>query len=361
MAMPETKKEIDTPALVLDIKKLKRNIQKMADFFRDKPAGLRPHFKTPKTVEIAKMQLAAGAVGITCAKLGEAELLVEAGVKDILIANEIIGPNKIERLIGLVKKCPELKIAVDSETGVDQLSEAASKAGVEVGVLVEINVGMPRCGVAPEAGVALARLVSKSKGVKLAGVMGYEGHIVLNEDRERREQECKKSMTALVGAKEMIEKAGMECRIVSGGGTGTYYVTGAFPGVTEVQAGSYCLMDTRYDKLGLGFEKAVTILTTVISNAFPGFLITDAGEKMMSIEFGMPELIGFPTARMLFLSEEHGHLQFTGDNPGIKIGDQGELYPSHICTTLNLNDWLWVADGDKVVDRWKIAGRGKSQ
>jgi D-serine deaminase-like pyridoxal phosphate-dependent protein len=359
--LPASKWEIDTPALIVDINKLKHNLQKMADFFQGKSANVRPHFKTPKTVEIAKLQLKAGAKGITCAKVGEAEVLVEAGIKDILIANEIVGETKIKRLIKLVKKGAELKVAVDSEENITELSTLAEKAGVELGVLVDINVGLPRCGVAPEQAPKLGKLVARSKGLKLRGIMGYEGHIVLVEDFSVREQECKKSMTKLLSAKELMEKEGLPVEIVSGGGTGTYNITGVFPGVTEVQAGSYCLMDLRYDKLKLGFEKALSIMATVVSRAFPPFVITDAGEKFMSIEFGMPELINVPGAKLAFLSEEHGHVLTDANTPQIKIGQKLEFYPSHVCTTINLNDRLWVVDGEKVIDCWKVAARGKSQ
>jgi D-serine deaminase-like pyridoxal phosphate-dependent protein len=359
--LPKTKWEIDTPALVVDFPKLKKNIDTMADFFKGKPANIRPHFKTPKTVEIAKMQLEAGAVGITCAKVGEAEVLAKAGVRDILIANEIVGKIKIRRLVKLIKKGAEVKVAVDSAQNIKELSRLAKRSGVEIGVLVDINVGLPRCGVAPEKAPELGKLVASSPGLKLRGIMGYEGHIVLSEDALMREQECKKSMARLVSARDLMEKAGLKVEIVSGGGTGTYNITGVFPGVTEVQAGSYCLMDVRYDKLKLGFEKAVTIIATVVSKAFPPFVITDAGEKFMSIEFGMPELIGVPNAKLAFLSEEHGHVITEAGAPDLKIGQKLEFFPSHICTTINLNDWLWVTDGEKVIDRWRIAARGCSQ
>jgi len=361
MKFPAKKTELDTPALIVDLPKLKSNIQKMADFFRDKPAKLRPHFKTPKTVEIARLELKAGARGITCAKVGEAEVLVKAGVRDVLIANEIVGAQKIERLIKLIKAGAEVKVAVDSAENVNQLSALAAKRKVKIGVLIDVNVGLPRCGVSPEKAPELARLVSRSPGLKLRGIMGYEGHVVLHEDPAFRETEARRAMAKLLLAKEFIEKENLKVEIVSGGGTGTYNITGTYPGITEIQAGSFALMDTRYDKLKLGFEKAVTVLATVISKAFPGFLITDAGEKTMSVEFGMPQLIGVPNAQLAFLSEEHGHITFQGEPPNIKIGDKVEFYPSHICTTINLNDWMWVAENDKVVDRWRIAGRGCSR
>jgi len=357
----QTKKDdITTPALLIDLDKMEYNINRMADFFKDKAANLRPMFKTPKLVPIALRQLEAGAEGITCAKLSEAEVLVEGGVKDILIANQVIGPDKIARLMALIKEA-DVKVAVDDEIHIDALSTACQKAGLNLGVLIEINVGLPRCGVKPEIALRFARLINETQGLTLRGVMGYEGHVVLNKDEEVRVREAEKSMRLLVQAAESIRADGIRCEIVSGGGTGTYNITGAFPGITEVQAGSYVMMDTRYDKLNLGFKKAVTILATVQSRALEGWAIIDAGVKTMSNDFGLPELIGVPHTRLAMLSEEHGHLFADGGDPGLQIGDKVELYPSHICTTINLHDRVYAVRGELVDDVWPIKARGCSQ
>jgi D-serine deaminase-like pyridoxal phosphate-dependent protein len=356
----KSKLTIDTPALLVDLDKLTFNIQKMADFFKDKPANVRPHFKTPKTVEIAKMQIAAGAQGITCAKVSEAELLVAAGIKDVLIANEVVGRAKVEKLAALNQKA-DVKAAADDPVQVEAYSAAATSAGVTIGVVVDVNVGLPRCGVKPEDAVELARKVHATKGLRLCGVMGYEGHVVNIENADERKASADKSMAMLTRAAADIRAAGLPCDIVSGGGTGTYNFTGTYPGVTEVQAGSYCLMDTKYDHVGLGFEKAATILATVCSRRLPGWAIIDAGMKTISHEFGQPELIGHPHAKCLGLSEEHGHLHITGEVRGLEVGDKVELWPSHICTTLNLHDSMFVVRNGRVADVWPIAGRGRSQ
>ena len=358
----KSKYEIDTPAFLVDLEILDRNIRKMADFFSDKQSNVRPHWKTPKTVEIAKKQIEAGALGITCAKVSEAEILVDAGIKDVLIANEVVGKKKLRKLAALNKKA-DVKCAVDDAVHVDMVAEAAAAEGLNIGVVVDVFVGLPRCGVKPEDAPALAKKIDATKNIELRGVMGYEGHIVNMEENERREEEAKKSMGMLVQAADSIRKAGINCEIVSGGGTGTYNISGVFPGVTEIQAGSYCLMDTKYGKLELGFDKAVTILSTVWSKApaLPGWTIIDAGMKQMSNEFGQPEIIGVPDTRVAMLSEEHAHLLTEGGESPLQIGDKVELYPSHICTTINLHDTMYVIKGDEVVDVWKIAGRGKSQ
>jgi D-serine deaminase-like pyridoxal phosphate-dependent protein len=357
-----TKSELDTPALLVDRDKLEHNIRQMAEFFRDRPAKTRPMWKTPKTIEIAKLQLAAGAIGITCAKVSEAELLVGAGVPDVLIANEVAGPAKAARLAAL-NRTADVKCAVDDAEQAAMLSAAAQAAGVTIGVVVEVFVGLPRCGVKPEDAPALAKIVASAPGLKLRGVMGYEGHIVNLEDEAARRAAAEDSMGRLTRAAQLIRAEGLPCEIVSGGGTGTYNITGVFPGVTEVQVGSYCLMDTKYDKLHLGFEKAVTILASVCSRspALSGWTIIDAGMKVMSYEFGLPELIGVPGARLAMLSEEHGHLFSESGSTGLRLGDKVELYPSHICTTINLHDRMFVTQSDRVVDVWQIQARGKSQ
>ncbi len=358
--LPEKKTDIDTPALLIDLDKMESNIRKMADFFRDKPASVRPHFKTPKCTRIALAQLAAGAKGITCAKVSEAEVLAGAGVKDILIANQVVGRYKIGRLLDLVSVA-EVKVACDSEANIRELSEAAAARGVELGILIEVNVGLPRCGVSPDRAVELAKLVDSLPGLRLRGVMGYEGHVVAVEDRDPREEGAKKSMSILIEGKEKIEAAGLPVEMVSAGGTGTYDISGVYPGVTEVQAGSYVMMDSKYAKLGLGFEKAVTVLSQVISWPVENMIIIDAGIKAMTYEFGWPELVGVENTRLAFLSEEHGHLLVEGEAPGLKVGDKVELYPSHICTTVNLHDRLYACRGDRVEAVWPIDARGCSQ
>ena len=358
----KTKAEIDSPALVVDLDILSQNIEKMAAFFRDKTAALRPHFKTPKTVEIAQMQIKAGACGITCAKLGEAEVLVEHSITDVLIANEVVGNDKILRLVEM-NRAADVMCAVDDAGQAERISSAALAAGVRVGVLVDIDVGLSRCGVHARAAVDLARVVHKLKGLELRGVMGYEGHAVFIRDRGQRKAAAERSMSILVDAAQRIRESGLPCPVVSAGGTGTFDITGSFPGITEVQAGSYCLMDVRYGGLNLGFEKAAVILSSVCSKApaAPGLIILDAGLKVMSGEFGMPEPVDLPGSALIALSEEHGHLAVDERTPDVQIGQKLELYPSHICTTVNLHDVMYVTSGDTIADVWSIRGRGKSR
>lgn len=350
--------EIPTPALIADSDALERNIEKMASFFEDARAKLRPHFKAHKTSEILRRQLDAGAcVGVTCATVYEGEICAAHGVEDILIANEPIGPGKAARCAALAAKA-HLTVAADSHFGLQELSDAAVGAGgtTTIGVLADINVGMPRCGVRPEAAVELARLATELPGLEFRGVMGYEGHAVLMTDGEGREASARQAMQVLLDAKSLVEEAGIEVGIVSGGGTGTYNVTGAIEGITEIQAGSYALMDDAYLDLGLGFERAAWVLTTVISRPSSHLAIADGGLKAFAMDHGNPKLIGPGNGDVMFLSDEHATLRVDeGDFP---LGSKAILSIAHIDPTVNLHDEFWVLSGDEVSARWPVEARG---
>ncbi len=349
--------DIDTPALLIDIEKMERNIRRMADFFERHPSNLRPHTKTHKCPVLAHKQLQAGARGITCAKLGEAEVMAAAGIRDILIANQIIGRRKIARLANLAHHC-DIMVAVESAENVADLSAAAKAVGSTIRVLIEVDVGMHRCGVkSPEEAVVLAQKIASSPALKFEGIMGYEGHAVMIPDLDDRRQACRQSMEVLVGVKEALEKGGIRVGIVSAGGTGTYNIAGAYPGVTEIQAGSYILMDGKYAGVLQDFECALTLLCTVTSRPARDSAILDAGMKAMTFEFGMPELINAPGASFAFLSEEHGHLYLEDADP--KVGEKIEVIPSHGCTTINLHDKFYAVRGQRLEAIWDIAGRGK--
>ena len=273
--------EIPTPALVVDLSAMERNIRTMADYFAARSCKLRPHFKAHKTPAIAKRQLAAGqCTGLTCATVGEAEIAVREGLtRDVLIANEVVGPGKAARVAALAKQS-DIIVAVDTEYGLDDIARAARDAGVEVGVLVDVNVGLPRCGAAPgEPSVTLAKRVEATDGVRFRGFMGYEGHVVAIEERADREERTQRAMERLLSTASMARDAGLRVEIVSGGGTGTYDITGALEGMTEIQAGSYVLMDTAYAKLDIPFEKAFTVLGTVLSRPRPEQCAADNGHK----------------------------------------------------------------------------------
>jgi len=327
-------------------------------------ADLRPHFKTHKIPIIAHKQLKAGAIGITCAKLGEAASLVEAGVKDILIANQIAGAPKIERLVNLVKHS-DIIVAVDNPKNVKALSKAASRKGVTLNVLIEVDVGNQRCGVGPKGpALSLARKILQNKGLRLRGLMGYEGFCVLVEEYEKRKTMAQQAMKLLVETKHELEGAGIDVEIVSGGATGTYNITGEFPEVTEVQAGSYVVMDTTYKKVqGIAdFGYALTVLTTVMSHPTPSRAVADAGIKSITPEFGMAAVKELEGVKVTRLAEEHTWLELKGSaTRELEVGDKIELIPSHCCTTFNLHDQLYALRDGWIEAVWKIAARGKFQ
>jgi D-serine deaminase-like pyridoxal phosphate-dependent protein len=362
--LPETrtpKALLPTPALVVDLDAMEENIERMALFFRDKPAKLRPHFKTHKSPLLAHKQIRAGAIGMTCAKLGEAEVLVEAGIGNVLIANQIVDPLKIARLAQLAGQTT-LIVAVDQADNLHQISAAAQKAGTLVGVVIEVDVGLHRCGVQPgPAAVTLAQLAGRLPGIHFAGVLGYEGHTVLLADTEQRSRESREAMQVLVSTADLIRQAGLPVEIVSGGGTGTYDLTGAFPGITEVEAGSYLFMDTQYSRLDLPFRCALSLLATVVSTPAPGRAVIDAGMKVLSTDNGLPEVVSPAGVKLAALNEEHGRLEIDPGLVSLRVGDRVELIPSHVCTTVNLHDRYYAVRDDRLEEIWPITGRGKSQ
>ena len=353
--------EIDTPALLLDKPKLERNIKRMAEFVEAGPAKLRPHAKTHKCVEIAKLQLDAGAVGITCAKVGEAEALADGGIPDILIANEIVGPLKIARLVELARRC-KVTVAVDDAGNARQLSEAAVVAGVTLGCYVEVNVGMDRCGVEPgEAAVRLARLVDEAPGLSFDGLQAYEGHLQNVVPFAEREARAKLDMRKALFASQQIEAGGLQVGQISGCGTGTHTITGRLPWMTELQCGSYATMDAQYAAVGgANYENALTVLVTVISRPATDKAIIDAGLKAVTPEFGAPTVL-VRGAAWLDFSEEHGEITLAGPAQELRIGDKIALVPRHGCTTVNLYDSYQVIEEGALVAEWKVAARGRCQ
>ena len=352
---------VDTPALLVDLDALEHNLATMAAFFAARPAVLRPHFKTHKCLEIARLQLAAGARGVTCAKLGEVEVLVQAGIDDILLANQIVGALKIERLMALAARA-RVTVAVDDAANVQALAAAARTAGVHLSVLVEVDLGMHRCGVAPgQSALALAREVASTRALHLAGLMGYEGHLVLTKDPSERRAKVEAAFALLLETRDLLEREGLDVEVISGGGTGTYDITGAYPGVTEVQAGSYVFMDRTYAAVRPEFRRALSILSTVISRPSADRLVLDAGLKAVSGEFGPPEAPELAGHEEIRLSEEHARVTLSApERVDLRPGDRVALTPSHCCTTVNLHDRLVAVRRGVVEAVWSVAARGRS-
>jgi len=345
---------IPTPALIVDAEALEHNLKIMHGWFAGRACRLRPHFKSHKCVTLARRQIAAGNTsGITCAKLSEAEALASGGVEDILIANQVVGREKTRRLAAL-QKMSLVRCAVDSEANIAELGAAAVEAGVTIGVLVETDIGMGRCGVPPgEPTVALARKVHSTKGLRLDGLQGYEGHLVLNPEKGERAAKTREAMALLTATRKAVRDAGLPCGIVSGGGTGTYDITGAIEGMDEIQAGSYALMDARYKTVRPEFRNALFLLATVIS-ARPGLAVCDVGLKGIASEFGLPLLADHAEAKALYLAEEHAPFQ----GVSARVGDRLRLVPSHGCTTCNLHRRRWVVRAGRIEAVWPIEASG---
>ncbi|MEF9427322.1 MAG: DSD1 family PLP-dependent enzyme, partial [Candidatus Mariimomonas ferrooxydans] len=327
------KEQIETPALIIDLDVLERNIGTMAGFMKDKRAKLRPHFKTHKCPAISHKQISAGAKGITCAKLGEAQVLVQSGIKDVLIANQVVDPVKIFRLAALANDEAKITVAVDNPDNISALSHAASEIGSTLHVLVEINVGMKRCGVnTSDDALNLAGKIVDSKGLVFEGIQAYEGHLQNLPDIDDRRRGVKEMEEKVGGIKEVIEKRGIPVNEISGAGTGTHSITADNTIWTEIQAGSYVSMDAAYNKIASDFQNSLSVLTQVIHKR-ARYAVTDAGMKVCTVDHGLPEIKNYPGLKIYGnLSEEHGTIIDEQDELGIlqKI----EYIPGHCCTTV---------------------------
>jgi D-serine deaminase-like pyridoxal phosphate-dependent protein len=356
------KSEIDTPALLIDLDAMERNLARMADFMDGKTAHIRPHVKLHRATPIlAHKQIAAGGVGLTCAKLAEAELLGAAGFTDILIANQIVGAQKIRRLVNLAAYT-DVIVAVDHPDNVRALSEAAAARGVTLRVLVEVDIGHHRCGVPPFTPVLeLARLVHESPGLRFMGLMGYDGHLTLKVTPEERALKALESARLLVETRHNVEASGLPVPIVSASGTFTYRYASQVEGITEIQAGTYLLMDTTFrDKGVTEFELALSVIGTVTSRPSPTLAILDIGRKAMDTGWGMPQVKSHPGATMTSMSQEHGRMDVSGVENPPHIGDQVELWAADCNCTINLYDRFYAMRGEIVEAVWEIPGRGAS-
>jgi D-serine deaminase-like pyridoxal phosphate-dependent protein len=353
-AIGRRRNEVETPALILDLAVARTNIATMAEKIAALPAGLRPHAKLHKSPRIAQLQVEAGAIGIATATIREAMVMAEAGIDDILIANEVVGPDKVAALAE-VARSTRITVAVDSPANLDALSAAASAAGSTIGVLVEVDVGMGRCGVrSKEEALEVARHARELPGIELRGAMGYEGHCMLEPDREIRVQKQGKAMSDLLEVVDYLAADGLECEIISAGGTGTYDLTGAHPRVTELQAGSYVFMDAFHGSLIPGFQPALTVLATVISRHGPR-VILDAGRKAVGADLMMPVAVGLEAATA-FLDEEHMGLD-VGEDCTLQVGDTVEVMPGYGPTAVNLHPIYHVVENGVVSDVWPVLGR----
>ena len=362
---------VDTPALLLDLDAFERNVATMAGATRS--LRLRPHAKAHKCPEIALRQIAAGAVGVCCQKVSEAAAMVDGGVTDVLVSNEVVGRAKLERLAALAQRA-RVSVCVDDAGNAGDLDDAARAAGVRLDVLVEVNVGANRCGVEPgEPALGLARAVAGSRNLRFAGIHAYHGAAQHLRSVAERAAAIAAAAEKVRRTRERLEDEGLECESVTGAGTGSFLFEQASGVWTELQPGSYIFMDADYGRNeweapgeGKGspgisfprFEQSLHIWTTVMSAPAPGRVIVDAGLKAHSFDSGNPLVAGRPGLEYVRGSDEHGVLKVASGARAPALGDRLRLVPGHCDPTVNLYDWLVCCRGERVEALWPVAARG---
>lgn len=350
-----TLRDIDTPALLLDLDAMERNLTKMARFFGTGTTRLRPHYKNHKCPALARRQIEAGAIGMTCATLSEAEALVANGFKDILISSELAGDRKIGRFVDLARRA-DVKAVVDHPKTATDLGAAARAQGLRLNVLVNVNVGQNRTGVKPgEPTLELARQIL-AQGVSFRGLMGYEGHVAHQVEGPEKEAAYDLAMGILMKCRRLLEENGIPVAIVSTGGTGTYHLTPRFPAITEFQAGSYLVWDTDYTATCKDFERALTVVGTVISKTDGERVVVDAGLKSISSEHGLPVIKGRDGLRLKKLNAEHGIIDVLDSSVPVEVGDLIELWAHYSDATVNLHKRMYGIRNGKVDEILKLEG-----
>jgi D-serine deaminase-like pyridoxal phosphate-dependent protein len=350
-----TRDDLETPALIVDLDVMEANLERMAAFFRKIPAKLRPHFKNHKCPDLAWRQLDAGAIGITCATVREAECLVHHGVRSVLLANEIVDAGKIRRFVDLARRA-EAIVCIDDEKIAAELAREARNRHTQVSVLVDVDTGLHRCGVPPgEPAIRLA-CAAAGLGLRFRGLMGYEGHVLRKPPGPEKEEAVAAAMAPLIETKACLERNGMPVEIVSVGGTGTYSLSGRYPGVTEIQAGSYLFMDTDYQQCCADFTPALTLLTTVISKTEAERVVTDAGLKALSCERGVPAVKDLPGLKTRRLTAEHGIIDLVDPSAPVQVGDRIEMWVHYSDATVNLHERIYGIRGGLVEEVLRVEG-----
>lgn len=356
--------EIETPAVLIDTETLNRNLMRMAGYCRTHNLALRPHTKTHKIPEIAHLQIRYGASGITVAKLGEAEVMANAGLSDVAVVYPLWGESKWRRLAELAKRV-RVSVTMDSLAVAEGISKVAAEADVEIGIRLEFDTGFGRCGLPLDGrSTDIARRIMVLPKLRWEGISVYPGHIMGN--RQIREQNITFENAQLDRLFELLDSAGVPYPLVSGGNTPAAFQSHRFHGITEIRPGTYIFNDRNtVDAESAGYaDCAATVLTTVVSTSVAHRAVIDAGSKTLSadtLHSGEQKHFGYvhdhPELILERLSEEHGHLAIPDDSR-IRVGDRLRVIPNHICPCINLQDRVFVISGDEVVDQWKVAGRG---
>lgn len=359
--------ELDTPSVLLDLDRLERNIERMSAIAKDAGVALRPHAKSHKLPEIAELQLNAGAVGLTVAKLGEAEVFIDHGVDDVFVAYPLWGATKWQRLCDLAARA-RISVSLDSHEAVAGLAQVASAHGLEIPVRVEIDTGFHRCGVPDaEAAVALARRIEATPGVVFDGLMSFAGQSYDQRSRAEIDGIATHDAQLLLDATRAMRQAGLSVPTVSAGGTPTARQIAVTPGITEIRPGSYALSDR--DQAAFGWASlddcALTVLTAVVSRPSPTRAVVDAGSKTFSSDgsfqdgnFGID--LEHPGLRIRAVTEEHGMLDVP-PSVELPLGDRLRVIPNHGCGTINMHDHVVVVRGEHVIDTWSVTARARVQ
>ncbi|MBM7619867.1 D-serine deaminase-like pyridoxal phosphate-dependent protein [Bacillus tianshenii] len=363
--------EVDTPSLLLDLQKLKTNINRVSGFAKDHGLKLRPHIKTHKSIKIAELQLESGAVGITTAKIEEAEVMASAGIKDILIAYPISSPEKIKRVIGLLNRGVDLKISVDSLEQIKLLQKGLESTPHSLEVWIKVNSGLNRCGVEPgKSALKLAQAVLFLSKLRVGGIFTHAGHAYGASTKEKIEEIALAEAKAVVESAEECEKAGIPIQVRSVGSTPTYEISGKVEGITEVRPGNAVFYDAIQVGLGVASHDdcALTVLASVVG-VYEDRIVIDAGSKTLCLDKGAHGLdsvkgygyiLGHPGLIIERLSEEHGVVVFE-EKPTLKLNDKVRIIPNHACTVVNQFDEYTLVDGERVVGNWKVDARGKNK
>src|SRR5207253_1316895 len=354
------KSALDTPALLVDLDVMEANIARIVATCRAHGVAWRPHAKAHKTPEIAQMQLAAGATGVTCAKLGEAEVMAAAGIRDILIANQIVGPIKIGRLVDLADRADPI-VCADSIENLTELDAAFTRANKRLRVAIEVDIGMNRAGVEPGAPVvAFAREIANRPGLRFVGVVGWEAHATTIGDAAEKERTVRAAVSLLTASARACREAGYRVEVVSCGGTRTFPYCAQQPGVTEVQIGGAIFSDMHYlTHYQIDFMPALTVLTTVTSRPTPTRIVVDAGKKAMSGDAAAPEPRGLGAVAAMKLSAEHTKIELQQPSAALRVGDRLEFIVGYSDTTVHLHEEIVAMRAGRIEAVWRVAGRGK--
>lgn len=357
--------EVDTPALVVELDAFERNLRRLPESLVGKPVRVRPHAKTHKCPVIALRQMALGAVGVCCQKVSEAEAMVMGGVKDVLVSNEIVGTTKLNRLAALAKEA-RIGVCVDNAQNIGAVNDAAARLHVTLDVLIELDVGAKRCGVdSPQAAVALAKQIAGASNLRFLGLQAYHGAAQHVRSHQARRDAIESAANLSRQTKQAIEAAGIRCERITGAGTGTYLLEATSQVYNELQVGSYIFMDADYGRnlaadgeFVSDFEQSLFVWTTVMSRPNAERAVVDAGLKALSVDSGMPSVVGVAGAEYVRASDEHGNLKLAGSDVKLQVGDKVKLTPGHCDPTVNLYDWYVGVRNGSVEALWPITARG---